>query len=130
MTNEEIEKALKICGGNSGDICNNCPYTTLFKCGDNLCEDALDYINRLKDQLYQSEQKLAECENGYEGTLFLERCKYKDELEQVRQDTAKEILQTIQIVYMRDVGSTDIEDTFFYDELIKIAAKYGVEIDE
>ena len=85
MADEEIEKALY----NADDIAIS---------EDVDCCDILNYIKRLKEQIYQTEQKLSECEVGYQATLDLERRMRADEKEQVRKDTAKEILQLVESV--------------------------------
>lgn len=96
MTDEEIEKALY----NADDIAIS---------EDVDCCDILDYINRLKEQIYQAEQKLSECEVGYQATLDLERRMRADDKEQIRKDTTKELLEILgqRIV---DRGEFDSED--------------------
>ncbi|MCH5315451.1 MAG: hypothetical protein J1E81_06025 [Eubacterium sp.] len=122
MTDEEIEKALSYCKDTD---CEYCPYTFILGCEDKLREDARGYINRLKEQLYQAEQKLAECENGYQGTLFLERCKHKDELEQVRQDTAKEIVQGVKDI-LAEMDCSMKSWLAIITKINKLGEKFGV----
>lgn len=76
MTDELIEATLQRNADNSGGFCS----------------EVLNYINRLKEQLYQAEQKLAECEVGYQGALDLERRMAIDAVEKSKKDTAREIL--------------------------------------
>lgn len=128
MTDEEIEKALHCLKGKESP-CKDCSYQIReYNCRTFVISDTLDYINRLKEQLYQAEQKLAECENGYQGTLFLERCKHKDELEQMRQNTAKEIMQDFKDI----LASMDCSMKSWASAITKvnsIGKKFGVSDD-
>lgn len=124
MTDEEIEKALY----NADDIAIS---------EDVDCYDILDYINRLKEQIYQAEQKLAECEVGYLATLDLERRMRADDKEQIRKDTAKDIFKTI-LNDFRDVeyyeflfaGLQAIADDFYGIRIMKNGEEISVEMDD
>lgn len=49
--------------------------------------NALTLIKDQAEQIFKLENRLKECENGYEGTLFLDRCKLHDAEEKVKQLT-------------------------------------------
>lgn len=49
--------------------------------------NALALIKDQAEQIFKLENRLKECENGYEGTLFLDRCKLHDAEEKVKQLT-------------------------------------------
>lgn len=51
-----------------------------------LCE-ALNFIKKQDELIFKLENRLKECENGYEGTLHLERCKLHDAEEKVKELT-------------------------------------------
>lgn len=124
MTDEEIEKALTQCGDLSNFDCKGCPLEGEALCYSIIRENALDYINRLKEQIYQTEQKLAECENGYQATLDLERRMRADDKEQARKDTAKEILQ---LWYDECMARLRPEEA---KQVAQIAKDYGVGVDD
>ncbi len=127
MTDEEIEKALTCHSGNT--FCSECAYRGIMGCRIQVNKEALDYIIRLKaererliEQLCQTEQKLAECENGYEGTLFLERCKAESDKEQIRKKTVREFAETL---------LSDEYIAYNDPEIVKeVAGKFGVEVDK
>ena len=62
MTDEQIEKALRLCSANDFECCDECPIAEDIKedcrCGSFLAENALDYINRLKEKNRQLEQEI------------------------------------------------------------------------
>lgn len=70
MTDEKIEKGLECCGSYKCDIC---PYEGVSRCSDELCKDALAYINRLKAEKAVSDRALKDlacddaAEFGYAG---------------------------------------------------------------
>ena len=52
MTDNDIIKALDICGNKGIDIeCAECPYCRHFDCGADSAKDALDLINRQKAEI-------------------------------------------------------------------------------
>lgn len=126
MTDEEIEKTIQCCAALPN--CGKCPLknTDGTAAGDKdlLISQSLDYINRLKEQLYQTEQKLAECENGYQATLDLERRMRADDKEEIRKETAKEILQAM-------INENWAGNVYFIERFAReLAKQYGIEVDE
>lgn len=125
VIDEQIEKQLARAASNGVDFCGK----------------ALNYINRLKEQFYQTEQKLAECENGYSLELHtanmrirsLEQDKDEIKIKQKKQ-TAKEIYQIINsrlwggIDNNRDIGGRVHNDTI-NSLCVLIKSKYCVEVD-
>ena len=61
MTDEQIEKGLEChCDLKKHPTCSGCPYVaTLNLCREELMEDALAYINRLKGRIAVLEKELA-----------------------------------------------------------------------
>lgn len=47
--------------------------------------DTLAIINSYEHTIFELENRLKECENGYEGTLYLDRCKLHDAEEKIRE---------------------------------------------
>lgn len=47
--------------------------------------DALAIIESQEQKIFSLENRLKECENGYEGTLFLDRCKLRDAEKKVKE---------------------------------------------
>ena len=97
-----IIKALECCtrGRKGDDIpCTECPYNecnivggtserqTSGTCQGWLMKDALAFINAQDEQIFQLENRLKECENGYAGTLHIESCKLLDAEERVKELT-------------------------------------------
>lgn len=60
----------------------------LQELGYRKADDLIAENEKLKKENYQLQQKLGECENGYEQTLFLERCKAND----IKKETVREIV--------------------------------------
>lgn len=62
MTDEQIEKALRLCGYGDCESCDECPIAEDIKedcrCGSFLAENALGYIKRLKEKNRQLEQEI------------------------------------------------------------------------
>ena len=50
-------------------------------------ESALSLIKEQEQKIFELENRLKECENGYEGTLFLDRCKLHDAEEEIKKLT-------------------------------------------
>lgn len=88
MEREKIIKALECCSTPSGKRCENCPKVTEDAlCMYRLAGDALALIKQQDEQIFQLENRLKECENGYAGTLHLERNKLYDAEEKVKKLT-------------------------------------------
>lgn len=87
LNREEIIKALECW---CDDVCvgEKCPYYVYHNfCVPRISKDALTLIKDQAEQIFKLENRLKECENGYEGTLFLDRCKLHDAEEKVKQLT-------------------------------------------
>lgn len=54
-----------------------------------LYELTTEELKEKSEQIFKLENRLKECENGYEGTLFLESCKRHDAEEKVKELTAE-----------------------------------------
>lgn len=90
MESEKIIKALECCSTDTSD-CNNCPYSEFQEgnCFDNAKKDALSHIKSQDQKIFELENRLKECENGYKGTNFLDRCKLHDAEEKVEKLTVE-----------------------------------------
>ena len=57
----------------------------------NIIEDCeiFAFVNAQADKIFELENRLKECENGYDGTLHLESCKLHDAEEKVKELTAE-----------------------------------------
>ncbi len=87
---EQIKKALEHCKHQMTDSgsCKPCPYfSKAGGCMTELIGDALTLIKCQEDQIFALENRLKECENGYKGTNFLDRCKLHDAEEKVKKLT-------------------------------------------
>lgn len=153
MTDEEIEKALECCQW-AVKACKECPLDSNTPCMTNLHTATLAYMRRLKeenkrlkenyDNLYDFKRKLEDelTERGfaeyYHGDF---RILSDEEKEQIRKETAKEILQALcepmevwtetedsEKSLQRKIGGLlFVEKT---NERIKVLAeKYGVEVE-
>lgn len=58
-------------------------------------KDALALIKQQDEQIFQLENRLKECENGYAGTLHIESCKLLDAEERVKELTEENEALTI-----------------------------------
>ena len=83
---EQIIKALEICANEELDTCKDCPYAEDYtNCNVLITKDALAIIKAPDQKIFELENRIKENENGYEQTLFLERCKNKDLTEQIEE---------------------------------------------
>ena len=82
---EEVKRALNCCDGTLAG-CEECPnYNNRYRC--TIEAEALTLITSQEQKIFELENRLKECENGYDGTLFLDRCKLHDAEEKVRELT-------------------------------------------
>ena len=79
MDREQIVKALECLVDNYSENGSYSTYVTL--------RDALALIKSQEQKIFELENRLKECENGYEGTLYLDRCKLHDAEEKVKELT-------------------------------------------
>lgn len=90
MNRDDVIKALKCCS-DERDLCAECPVDKRLLdecvCGSFVMGQALQLIGNLEQIIFELENRLKECENGYEGTLFLDRCKLHDAEEKVKELT-------------------------------------------
>ena len=130
MTDEQIEKALKYCGQDIPD-CENCDYGTNSESGRRcfyIASDALDYINRLKEEKYQLEQNLGQCENGYKLELHTARCDLHF-AERDKNDIAIDLLHTFEIQMHNKFGIEDDKIKPLIREIKQaVKEKYKLEI--
>ena len=90
LNREQIIKALECC---TNCICNHaktdteCPLVKMDFCKNYLMKQSLALIKEQDEQIFKLENRLKECENGYEGTLSLDRCKLHDAEEKVKELT-------------------------------------------
>lgn len=82
MEREQIIKALECCVKNE---CDKCPIFKEADYVDILAPNALALIKEQGEQIFKLENRLKECENGYEGTLYLKSCKLHDAEEKVKE---------------------------------------------
>lgn len=103
INEKHIIKGLECCTrgrkSNEDRPCLECPYNecnlvggtrerqTKGTCQGWLMKDALALINSQEQKIFELENRLKECENGYEGTLHLESCKLHDAEEKVKELT-------------------------------------------
>ncbi len=138
MTDEEIEKALTQCGDLSEFDCTGCPLEGNALCFSIIRENALNYINRLKaknKELQDKNRRVLDWKRRQEkfNNEMIDR--FDEELkklkEQIRKDTAKEILQ--ELFGAREFEPLYDRDTSGYvrlKEIKELSKKYGVEVDE
>lgn len=89
MDEKQVIKALECCTSpdNDSDCPLNCPYGDVLSCQQLLLAHALALFKQKDEQIFQLENRLKECENGYEGTLHLERCKLHDAEQKIKKLT-------------------------------------------
>lgn len=82
---EQIKNVLEHCTNWTAETgCKGCPYED--NCIDeDVTRDALALITSQEQRIFELKNRLKECENGYEGTLFLDRCKLHDAEEKVEE---------------------------------------------
>lgn len=82
---EQIKKALECC---AKGCCGDCPhFPSSLGCCRKTILDALALINSQEQKIFELENRFKECENGYKGTNFLDRCKLHDAEEKFRKLT-------------------------------------------
>lgn len=103
MNKEQIIKALNTLkyGGHSCTNCKDGITKGEDRCGLKGCKIARDALALIKDQdeqIFKLENRLKECENGYQGTLFLDRCKLHDAEEKIKEqeNVIKNLVERIQ----------------------------------
>lgn len=88
----QIEKVLECCASPM-QMCKDCPMPEETKddcrCMETISRNALAYFKAQERKIFDLENRLKECENGYEGTLHLERSKLHDAYEKVNELTVK-----------------------------------------
>lgn len=81
MNRDDVIKALKCCSGERY-LCAECPVDKRLLdecvCGSFVMGQALQLIGNLEQIIFELENRLAECENGYSQTLAIERMKIID----------------------------------------------------
>lgn len=84
----------------------------------------LAVITTDEQKIFELENRLKECENGYEGTLYLERCKLHDAEEKIKELTTKnEKLDRLANLRQRDLDNSN--DLLFKaeDEVARLREK-------
>lgn len=128
MTDKQIEKALELCSNCDHYSCNDCPLKTFISeldlsCNEFLMMEVNDYIKRLKKKI-EGLTKFEDDEEDFEfETATHEECvEHQKELQEMRKQTAKEILQELFDEAMQYGKSTvGIE---------WMAKKYGIEVEK
>lgn len=116
------------------DVANNREWRKKFisevwkkELGNELSTPDADFVYKLyfdqREQLYQTEQRLAECEVGYQGKLFLEHCMVNDAVEKAKKDTAKDILTALYVLCKE-------RDEIQWDDIYFLVLRYKVEVDD
>ena len=81
LDRDELLKAWECCASPQNK-CEECPIDKQKKddciCGQFLAQTSLKYFKSQEQKIFELENRLKECENGYEGTLALERAKVKE----------------------------------------------------
>ena len=81
MNRDDVIKALKCCS-DERDLCAECPVDKRLLdecvCGSFVMGQALQLIGSLEQVIFELENRLKECENGYSQTLAIERAKVKE----------------------------------------------------
>ncbi len=135
MTDKQIEQGLKACSESITVTCGvDCPNKIQGACRTHLVADALDYINRLKEEITSLtgawEAALTDKEN-LERTLE----EVNEKLEKVHEETAKEILQPLHYEIEREKCAGALYADFNYgldtalNKIEYLAEKYEVEIE-
>lgn len=129
LTDEQIEMILACCGKRKPD-CEKCPYNcdTYNRRCYRSAEQALAYINRLKEKIYQLEQNLGQCENGYKQELFTARYDLGEE-KQARKLAETQLRELLSALYKQ----TDNEDksfTLYQSDVVEIAKDYKITEEE
>ena len=127
LNQEQIIKALECCYVD--DDCYPCPYGSIGAgCRDEMCSDAFALIRQYEQKIFELENRLKECENGYEGTLALERAKVKElteENERLKAENDK--LREAYLVYEETTGLAQVradtvrEITKRFTEVLKLS---------
>ena len=114
LNRDQIIKALECCGRSGitpSDVkCSECPYHNNCSFGRTLLLDALSLIKEQEDQIFKLENRLKECENGYGGTLFLDRCKLHDAEEKIN-----ELTEENKAWQQRMIAEKEQADKAYYD---------------
>lgn len=89
LNREQIIKALECISNTEDVLCEGCAYKKYdgLACHRIGAKNALALIKEQEEQIFKLENRLKECENGCEGTVFLDRCKLHDAEEKVRELT-------------------------------------------
>ncbi|MBR2474180.1 MAG: hypothetical protein IKB51_04030 [Clostridia bacterium] len=109
MEKEQIIKALECCTVGIGTECEKCPYMRTAYCNDVLKKEVLALIKSQDEQIFQLENRLKECENGYAGTLHLESCKLHDAEEKIKELTEENERLQAEITHLECHRETDIK---------------------
>ena len=102
----ELIKALEVCIS-SDKGCSKCPYNESCGYGDfslrAKCFKALELLQELRDaqssKIHTLENLIEEIKNGYEQTLYLERCRIKDLEEEVAKRVERKPKERYNIYY-------------------------------
>ena len=93
LNREQIIKACEHCLNKKTNSLKDCPDCKYFykgyRCKTGLLADALALIKQQDEQIFKLENRLKEGENGYEGTLYLDRCKLHDAEQKIKELTEK-----------------------------------------
>lgn len=85
LDREQIMQIIEHC------IKDECEQCILFKesgnCVDNLAPNISALVVSYEQKIFELENRLKECENGYEGTLHLESCKLYDAEDKIKELT-------------------------------------------
>lgn len=87
MDKETLIKTIEHCISTENE-CYNCALggeTMLKPCRVKLLENALVIIKEQENEIYKLNNTLKECENGYQGTLFMESCKMKEAQDKIKE---------------------------------------------
>ena len=110
LNTEHIIKALEHCTSpNKNANCSlECPYGDINLCEQSLMFYSLNLVKSQEQKIFELENRLKETENGYAGTLFLDRCKLHDAEEKVKELTeenkslAKTVIEADDLIHKKD----------------------------
>lgn len=125
MKDEQTEKALECCSCMTKHGCAGCPEfrnkNDIYSCTIHVSKGALDYINRLKEEKYQLEQSLGQCENGYKLELHTTRM-----LQHRAETQLKELLSSL----YRQTDNKEKSFVIYRNDIVELAKDCGIKEEE
>lgn len=118
LERKKLKEGLEQCEKEA--TCSGCPYFSKIGCKKHLYQDALALIKEQEQKIFELENRLKECENGYKGTSFLDRCKLHDAEEKIKKLTARnEKLESMRTIDDRYKFCNIIGDAYIYTKTLE-----------